>query len=308
MYTESADYEQIRQWVSRCLAVHDVRASQVVNVKQEPGREVWTCTVTCGAATLPVVVKIFKPSEPDAVNSTLPPVAAAKKCALAKQELCALGLPTPTCFGFASEDESAAIAVEWLTQTAWTSSTRVAAAQSLASLHRLDLRALSDILQALIQQSDPRPQRTYLWFTGNVQKLDEIHTAWRTNHPDLAAAVNGLLATRYPVASQRVLVHGDYFSANILATADGIRMIDWETFALGAPMWDLGFLIGADRDLAPSVVEEVIEAYGKIAPLAMGDLLWHKQCWDLCWQLHDLIKQLENEKNIYNTPVSRRGA
>lgn len=296
-HTESDEHEQIRQWVSRCLAVPDIEVSQIVNIKHEPGREVWRCTVRCGAAPLPVVVKIFKPSHPDAVNASLPPVATAQKCALAKQELRTLGVPAPTCFGFASEDESASIIVEWLTQTTWTSLTRVEAAQSLAYLHCLDPRSLSDTLRSLLQQSDPRPQRAYLWLTGNVQKLEENHPGWRTKYADLAAAVDGLLETRCAVGGQQAVVHGDYFSANIVATAGGIRIMDWETLALGDPMWDLSFLIGADRDLTPAVVDAVLETYGKIAPLAMGDLLWHKQCWDLCWQLHDLIKQLAKEKS-----------
>jgi aminoglycoside phosphotransferase (APT) family kinase protein len=49
-----------------------------------------------------------------------------------------------------------------------------------------------------------------------------------------------------PTSKRKTLVHGDYFSANILSVRDGLKIIDWETFGWGDPMWDLGFLIGAD--------------------------------------------------------------
>ena len=52
-----------------------------------------------------------------------------------------------------------------------------------------------------------------------------------------------------PKAPVRTLVHGDYFSANILPVEDGLCVIDWETFGRGDPMWDLGFLLGADPGL-----------------------------------------------------------
>jgi len=65
----------------------------------------------------------------------------------------------------------------------------------------------------------------------------------------------------------KTLVHGDYFSANILPVTGGLRIIDWETFGWGDPMWDLGYLVGADRNLPEYEVEAVVTEYEKLAPV-----------------------------------------
>lgn len=291
-------HDQLTHWLDRCFGPHHVTVSQVVRVKQKPGREQWTCSVNWGAEVLPVVVKVFKPSAPDAVNASLPPVATAYKCALAKQELLALGMPTPICFRVGAEHETGVIIVEQLTQARWTASARVEAAQHLARLHQLPLGSLSVELQLLVQQSNPQPQRTYRWLLENVRRVEGLQPHWRTSYPQVAATADELLATASVTSGQVVLVHGDYFAANIIPSAAGIRIIDWETFALGDPMWDLAFLIGAERDLVQTEVDRVIAAYGVIAPVDLPSLLWHKRCWDTAWMLQDLVKQFSAEQNV----------
>lgn len=49
-------------------------------------------------------------------------------------------------------------------------------------------------------------------------------------------------------------------------------------------MWDLGFLIGADRNLPHDEVDSVIESYATHAHIDMPNLMWHKQRWDAFWK------------------------
>jgi len=55
-----------------------------------------------------------------------------------------------------------------------------------------------------------------------------------------------------------------------------LRIIDWETFGWGDPMWDLGYLVGADRNLPEYEVEAVVTEYEKLAPVNREHLMWHK--------------------------------
>lgn len=290
--------EQIAQWLVRCFGTQPITVVQIVKGQQRPGREQWRCQVRRGAEEVSVIVKVFKPSDSAAVNASLSPGATAHKCALAKQELRTWGLPTPRCFGFEAEHQTGMIIVEKLIAATWTSATRIQAAQHLANLHQLRLESLSVTLQSLVQCSDARPQRTYLWLRENLAKVEALQPTWQISYPALADTAHELLDTPSVTSGQVGLVHGDYFSANVFATDVGIRVIDWETFALGDPMWDLAFLIGADRNLAQTEVDRVIAAYGAIAPVALPSLLWHKRCWDTAWALQDLVKQFSVEQNV----------
>lgn len=49
-------------------------------------------------------------------------------------------------------------------------------------------------------------------------------------------------------------------------------------------MWDLGFLIGADRDLTDEEVEAVIAEYGSRAAIDRHRLMWHKRRWSNFWK------------------------
>ena len=75
------------------------------------------------------------------------------------------------------------------------------------------------------------------------------------------------------------LVHGDYFSGNLLAGDAGLKIVDWDLLALGDPMWDLGFLVGADEDLGEKEAAEVVAAYSRVAPVDKEVVSWHRRCW-----------------------------
>ena len=82
------------------------------------------------------------------------------------------------------------------------------------------------------------------------------------------------------------MVHGDYFSKNILPASNGLYIIDWETLGWGDPMWDLDFLIGADRDLTNSEIKATIAEYEKHAPVNREHLIWHQNRWIDYWNDH----------------------
>jgi aminoglycoside phosphotransferase (APT) family kinase protein len=86
-------------------------------------------------------------------------------------------------------------------------------------------------------------------------------------------------APEEPPLQEQTLQHGDYFSVNIFAIADGIRVLDWDLLALGDPMWDLGHLLEADRGLSEAEAAAVIQAYQQVRPLDEARLRWQRACW-----------------------------
>jgi hypothetical protein len=239
------------EWLARCLGINGLPLERVSNLKSSPQREVWDCTFSSGGTLQGAVVTLFRPGSLDCVNTNLPPAQAAQKCALAMAELPGLGVPTPRLLGYATSNREAAVATEKIAPIKWESAVRIQAARVLARLHSLPETSLSQELQELVRRSDSKEQRT----TGG----------------------------RGPRSPYRTLVHGDYFSANILPVADGLRVIDWETLGWGDPMWDLGFLIGADPNVPWEEVQEVIGAYESLAPVDRHYLIWHQQRWRDLW-------------------------
>lgn len=247
------------QWVERrlaeCLRQECVRLTTARNLRMGSEREVWECTLEVNGDHSAAILTIFKPGSLESVNTSLPPDPAARKCALAMTELSALGIPTPRVLGYAAGGSEAAVACERIERTDWTPDVRIQAARVLARIHSLRASFLSEPLQELARISDPREYRT----TGGHAPLPEAKT----------------------------LVHGDYFSANILPVTGGLRVIDWETFGWGDPMWDLGFLIGADRGLTDDEVEAVITGYESGAAVDRHRLSWHKRWWSGYWKTRD---------------------
>lgn len=256
-------HPSLERWLSRCL-----RAA---------GREVWDCDARLGGDTLSVVVTLYGPSGAVTQNSSLPPVPTARTCALALQEMPVLGVPTPNFLGFAAEDRSAAVVAERPTQAEWGSQTRVDAARALARLHAVPLDRLSPELRRLVEQSDPKQRRTLIGLEMRAKELELGFPGWRERFRTVAADLRDVLRSEPPSAAGRSLVHGDYFSANVVPTADGPRVIDWETLALGDPMWDLAFLIGADRDLDSAKIAQVVGAYADCMPIDAKVLTWHRR-------------------------------
>ena len=252
--TRNNQYQRVKTWLAECLRPIPVKLKSAHNLRYQLEREVWDCFVEIEDRVVAVILKIFKPGSPEAVNTNLPPHQAVQKCLFAMRELPDLGIPTPRVYGDATINRSSGLVSERIERIDWTPNARVEAARILARLHTLQGCCLSVNLQDLAKLSNPREYRT----TGGYAP-----------HPKV-----------------RTLVHGDYFSANILPTTDGLRIIDWETFGWGDPMWDLGFLIGADRGLPEIEVEAVIAAYEAYAPVDRAQLRWHQHRWAKFWKKH----------------------
>jgi len=244
--------ERLQRWLDNCVPHHPVCLKAARNLRTQIEREVWDCRCQADAGQLDAILVVFKPGSLKAVNTNLPPELVSEKCFLTMMELPALGIPTPTALGCAVAGREAAVLYKKVERTEWVSGTRVIAAGVLARLHNLREAHLSRRLQELVRLSDPREYRT----TGG----------------------------RAPRGKKSTLVHGDYFSKNILPVAGGLCIVDWETLARGDPMWDLAFLIGADRDLTDEEVEAVIAEYASGATVDRDRLMWHKREWSAFWR------------------------
>jgi aminoglycoside phosphotransferase (APT) family kinase protein len=206
------------------------------------------------------------------------------------QELPALGFPRSMCLGHGVDGDAAAIVTERIEPTAWGLESRADAARSLAQLHRIEVHQLSTDFQRLLALSDPKEQRSTYWLFEEVLQLDHQHPTWRREYLEIALEVENLMHSRPPSEGFKALVHGDYFSANILPVSSGIQIIDWESCGWGDPMWDFAFLLGADRNLSDEEVAAAIQSYAAIAPVDMKRLLWHKHCWESSWRFRSIMR------------------
>lgn len=243
---------RLQSWLSSSLPGRSIRLTEARTLRSKAEREVWDCTLSIDGGQVGAILTIFKPGSLETVNTNLPPEETSEKCFLAMSELPALGIPTPIVLGQAVADGEAALLYRRVERTGWEPGTRVAAAHILARLHNLQELRLSPRLQELIRLADPREYRT----TGGEA----------------------------PTGLNRTIVHGDYFSKNILPTSARPCIIDWETLGWGSPMWDLGFLIGADPGLVDEEVEAVIAAYGSSATVNRPELTWHRERWNRFWK------------------------
>jgi aminoglycoside phosphotransferase (APT) family kinase protein len=241
---EPAESQRISAWLKNCLG-DEISLQSARNLKHTETRRIWDCEIS--GQTERVILAEFLNGPLEHTNASLPPAETVKKCALASAELSRLGIPAAVALGTGGGESGAAIVWEYITTLEWTANDRINASSVLARLHTTPLDSLSSGLLDLVIQSDPRPSRTEGSIERLTTKLDQTSATWRTEHPSIADEVARIAdQAGRERQSGNVLVHGDYFSANILPTDDGIRIIDWETFGLGDPEWDLGFLVGAD--------------------------------------------------------------
>jgi aminoglycoside phosphotransferase (APT) family kinase protein len=223
------------------------------------GCRVWDCLV----AAERMVLKVYAPGFDD--YSGLGPVDTARKHALALMELPTFGVPTPRCLGLAVEGGEAALVMERMVALPFTHAHRVEAARVLARLHSVEIGDFSHDLADLASRSTP-----------NRGRVGEV--------PD------------EPELGETTLQHGDYFSVNLAATVAGLRVLDWDLLALGDPMWDLGFLLEADRNAGEREPREATEAYQSLRPIDEERLTWQRECWRAFWEARDLRNGPSNRR------------
>ncbi len=114
----------------------------------------------------------------------------------------------------------------------------LAAARTLASLHRVDLGSVGLEGEPVVGPGDEVDR-----WSRVLETVDsELVPGW----PDAAATLRFSLPT--PLAP--VLVHGDFRLGNLLAEADRITaVVDWEIWSVGDPRVDVGwFLLNGDPE------------------------------------------------------------
>lgn len=244
------DKARVGIWLARCLGSRAITIESAREIGKGSGCKVWDCSV----AGESLVLKVYAPDFDD--YSGLGPVDTARKHALALMELPVLGIPTPRCLGLAVEGAEAAIVMEKVVALSFSQAHRVDAARILATLHSIETRDLSHELADLVSRSTPNRGRL-----GQV--ADE------------------------PRLEETAVQHGDYFSVNLAATEQGLRVLDWDLLATGDPMWDLGFLIEADRGVGAAKSAAVIAAYAAVRAVNRERLEWQRACWRAFWQRRD---------------------
>jgi aminoglycoside phosphotransferase (APT) family kinase protein len=240
----SAEQAEVNSWLRRCLGPTTPAPSRCRGLGRGRDPRVWECSLN----DTRVVLKVYSSEGDD--YSCLGPVDAARKHALALQEFPALGVPAPRCLGFAADGEEAAIVMECIEAEPLTAQARCEAARLLARLHATPLTALTPELAVLVTRSTPNRDRL-----GHA--------------PD------------EPPRHETTLQHGDYFSVNLACGAQGVRVLDWDLLACGDPMWDLAFLLAADREGVDA--EATMQAYAEVRPIDTARLNWHLACFEAYW-------------------------
>ncbi|MCY3735351.1 MAG: phosphotransferase [Gemmatimonadaceae bacterium] len=251
----------------------------------ESGCGVWSCDVELDGLPRQVILKVYQAGFAD--GSGLGPGGAARKSALALSELRRFGVPTPRLIGHASRGDMAAIVYQKVQARPWTATTRLEAAEALAKLHMIPISEIGDELACLVRSSVPNRDRT-LNGLKDYRDLEESASEWWAEYPELRGEIEWLRAGGEPQSARGALVHGDYFSGNLLASDAGLKIVDWDLLALGDPMWDLGFLVGADREVGEEEAAGVVAAYSRMAPVDRAVVSWHRRCWRAFWKLREL--------------------
>lgn len=292
-----AGNHDVKTWLVDCLQRQDLALLQVTDVGGGSGCGVWDCRVSLDGVVRDYVLKHYRPGFDD--YARLGPLGTARKYVRAIRELPACSIRAPRLAGSTSRPDQAAVLTCKIQAEPWNEHTRVQAARTLARLHNLPLEELSDEFGALVRQSTPNRQRIFSGVRNFCAQLDQRAPGWRAARPGLAAQAQDLLAGQEPRSAMTTLVHGDYFSANLLLARGELYVIDWDLLALGDPTWDLGFLVGADRDLEQREVDAAVAAYSQLRPVDAPTLAWQQRCWRLFWKLRDCVKETKRSKMTY---------
>ena len=279
----------IESWINRCIDGTSSHLISAQDISGGSGGQVWDCQIEISKQPMHAILKIYGAKFEDysrlGIRNTL------RKNVFALQGFPHYSVPTVSILGQAEYQDEAALLLEKVDCQPWQHQTRIEAARLLANLHGISFDVLDSDFIVLIRQSTPNQHRVFLSLEM-ADELDQHAPGWRSDNVRLSDRIDLLRNTGEPTSSFETLVHGDFFSVNILSGENGLAIIDWDLLSFGDPMWDLGFLIGADRNITDQEVDATIAAYSKACPIDSDVLMWHKHCWDASWELRKLKKQL----------------
>lgn len=152
-------------------------------------------------------------------------------------------------------------------------------------------------VRGLLHAADFLPRHDASFFHFEAERA--VHTLGRVSAP-LAARVVAALA-RYEEAIEimatqpKTLVHGSYRKADILVGRVGssfrICPVDWERAAIGAPLYDLPFILG---EMPDTRVDHLLGAYlarAQSLGLSTGDSVENRRAFR-CFLLHRTLELL----------------
>ncbi|MBN2074382.1 MAG: phosphotransferase [Dehalococcoidales bacterium] len=284
------DFEYVKTYIGKCLDTNAVTVKKVEPITSGSGCDVLDCSFSVDSRPSEGILKIYHEGYDD--YSEIGVMRTAGKNVLSAKELNTGDIHIPEVTGYCLEGNTSAILYEKLIASEWNRETRIKTAKVLGGLHNISLGSLSDELKEDITGSKPNRDRIRNGVLNFPVTLDKNSPEWRRTYPELSHDANELKKNKEPFSAMITLVHGDFFSANILSVEDRIYIIDWDLLALGDPMWDLGFLVGADRDLEQVEVEAVIKEYRKHREIDNEILTWHIRCWKTFFKLRELLNTI----------------
>jgi 5-methylthioribose kinase len=282
-----SDFESIESHLKKCLDTDGVIVVKAEPVKSGSGCDVIDCSVSVDGKPSEGILKIYHEGYDD--YSEIGVMRTARKNILAAKELNTGVIHIPRIIGYYLAEQTPAILYERLLTSEWKPGTRIKAAKALGQFHNIALKGLSNDLQKDITDSKPNKDRIRNGVLHFPETLDEKTPEWRNMYPELSQDADELKNTKEPVSAMKTLVHGDFFSMNILPVEDRIYIIDWDLLALGDPMWDLGFLVGTEKYIEQTQADAVIKEYGKYREIDDKVLTWHIKCWKTYFKLRDLL-------------------
>lgn len=202
----------------------------------------------------------------------LPPQDLVRKNRLVTDELAsAIGIRVPAVLGEIHLDGFSVLVLEDVNTDSWTRTERDAAAKGARRLHESGA-VISSELQQLMDRTRPNRLRVLL---GVKAMAEALHAQDRALEPWIAE----LLTTDEPTPASLAPIHGDYHDRNMGTIGGDVAVFDWDLLGWGDPMWDLAFLIAADRSITQTDQETARAAYGAVSAADKTRLEWHLTAW-----------------------------
>lgn len=148
--------------------------------------------------------------------------------------------------------------------------------ESLSRFHRACQHAAHTI------RVEPLNARESAWHRCFQSEIDTHLEAWKALPPAIVAALRQqrdapLDLRTYLCESSAFLptvIHGDPRPDNFFVGADKVTAVDWQFSAIGTPVWDLAYLVGAglSKELQDSLEEELLESQRSVLEGTEGEV------------------------------------